>query len=157
MSPACRTPDDTFAIPKFDVLPSDVEGFVEGFVKALWTFQAAFHDCLARSEARTHVFDSLVGQCRQLERKSLEPLALHVAGGRLRGLQHVISDGVWEEAHLLSSDQQLVAEARSGPAGVLMLDETGCAKQGADSEGVARPYCGILGTVDNCQVGVLAA
>ncbi len=153
MLPACRTPDDTFAIRTFDVLPSDAEGFVE----ALWTFQAACHDCLARSEARTHFFDSMVGQCRQLERKSIEPLALQVAGGRLRGLQRFSSDGVWEEAHLLASDQQLVAEARSAPEGVLMLDETGCAKQGADSEGVARPYCGILGTVDNCQVGVLAA
>jgi hypothetical protein len=41
MLPACRTPDETFAIPMFDVLPGDVAGFVE----ELWEFQAAFHDC----------------------------------------------------------------------------------------------------------------
>jgi hypothetical protein len=35
MLPACRTPDETFAIPMFDVLPSDVEGFVEGVSELL--------------------------------------------------------------------------------------------------------------------------
>ena len=39
MLPECRTPDTTFAIPTFDVTPSDVEGFVE----ELWEFQSAFH------------------------------------------------------------------------------------------------------------------
>ena len=53
MLPACRTPDETFTIPMFDVLPGDVEGLVE----ELWEFQAAFHDCFARSEPRAHFFD----------------------------------------------------------------------------------------------------
>ena len=43
-----------FAIPTFDVLPSDVEGFME----ELWEFQATLHDCFARSEPRAHFFDS---------------------------------------------------------------------------------------------------
>ena len=81
MLPACRTAGEGFAIPTFDVVPSDVEGFME----ALWEFQATFHDCFARSEPRGYFFDYMVGQLSQLERKSIEPMALHVDGGLFAG------------------------------------------------------------------------
>jgi len=65
----------------FDILPSDVEGFLE----ELWSFQAAFHDCFARSEPRAHFFDYMVRPISPLERKSIEPMALHIEGGTVRG------------------------------------------------------------------------
>jgi SRSO17 transposase len=37
-----------------------------------------------------------------------------------------------------------------------MFDESGFVKKGQDSVGVARQYCGTLGKVENCQVGVFA-
>jgi SRSO17 transposase len=152
MLPDCRTQDETFAIPTFDILPSDVEGFIE----QLWEFQSTFHDCFARSEPRTHFFDYMVGQCSKLERKSIEPMALHVEGGTIRGMQRFISDVHWDEAQMVWNYHQLVADEMGDPEGVLMFDETGFVKKGQDSAGVARQYCGPLGKVENCQVGVFA-
>jgi len=152
MLPACRTGGEGFAIPTFDLVPSDVEGFME----ELWEFQSAFHDCFVRSEPRTHFFDYMVGQFSKLERKSIEPIALQVEGGTIRGMQRFISDVRWDEEQMRWNYHQLVADELGEPDGVLMFDETGFVKKGTDSVGVARQYCGSLGKVENCQVGVFA-
>jgi len=140
------------SFPRLRVVPSDVEGFMD----ELWEFQAAFHDGFARGEPRAHVFDYMVGQFSRLERKSIEPMALHVEGGTIRGLPRFISDVRWDEEQMLWNYHQLVAEAMGDPEGVLMFDETGFVKKGKDSVGVARQYCGTLGKVEHCQVGVFA-
>ena len=152
MLPACRTEGEGFSIPTFDLVPSDVEGFMD----ELWAFQSAFHNCFTRSEPRAHFFDYMVGQLSQLERKSIEPMALHVAEGTIRGLQRFISDVRWDEEQMVWNYHQLVAEEMGDPDGVLIFDETGFVKKGKDSVGVARQYCGTLGKVENCQVGVFA-
>jgi hypothetical protein len=144
MLPACRTNGEGCPIPTFDLVPSDVEGFMD----ALWEFQSAFHDCFARSEPRAHFFDYMVGQFSKLERKSIEPMALHVEGGTIRGLQRFISDVHWDEDQMRWNYHQLVAEELGEPDGVLMFDETGFVKKGKDSVGVARQYCGTLGKVE---------
>jgi len=125
-------------------------------MEELWEFQATFHDCFARSEPRVHFFDYMVGQFSKLERKSIEPMALQVEGGTIRGLQRFISDGRWDEEQMRWNYHHLVAEEMGDPDGVLMFDETGFVKKGKDSVGVARQYCGTLGKVENCQVGVFA-
>ena len=150
--PACRTGGEGFAIPTFDLVPSDVEGFME----ALWEFPSAFHDGFARSESRAHFFDSMVGQCSKLARKSIEPMALHVDGGTIRGLQRFISDVHWDEAQMRWNYHQLVANELGDPEGILMVDETDLVKKGKDSVGVAWQYCGTLGKVEHGQVGVFA-
>jgi SRSO17 transposase len=152
MLPACRTAGEGFALPTFEVIPSDVEGFLE----ELWEFQSAFHDCFARSEPRAHFFDYMVGQFSKLERKSIEPMALQVEGGTIRGMQRFISDISWDEDQMVWNYHQLVADDLGDPEGVLMFDETGFVKKGQESVGVARQYCGTLGKVENCQVGVFA-
>jgi len=152
MLPACRTASAGFAIPTFDLIPPDVEGFLE----ELWEFQSNFHDCFPRSETRVHFFDYMVGQLSPLERKSIGPMALRVKGGTIRGLQRFISDVPWDEEHMRWTYHQLVADAMGDPEGVLMVDETGCVKKGKESVGVARQYCRMLGKVENCQVGVFA-
>ena len=152
MLPACRTTGDGFSLPTFDLEASDVEGFMD----ELQEFQSIFHECFTRSEPRTHFFDYMVGQFSKLERKSIEPMALQVKGGAIRGMQRFISDVVWDEEHMLWNYHQVVAEEMGDPDGVLMFDESGFVKKGKDSVGVARQYCGSLGKVENCHVGVFA-
>src|SRR5262249_1309025 len=98
----------------------------------------------------------MVGPGSQLERKSIEPMALEVEGGPIRGLERFSSDVVWDEDQMRWNYHQLVAEEMGDPDGVLRFDETGFVKKGKDSVGVARQYCGTLGKVENCQVGVFA-
>lgn len=152
MLPACRTAGGEFAIPTFDLTPSDVAGFSD----ELQEFQSLFHDCFPRSESRAHFLDYMVGQLHPLERKSIEPIALHLPGGKVRGLQRFLSDVVWDDEHMRWTYHQVVAAEMGDPDGVLMFDETGFVKKGKDSVGVARQYCGSLGKVENCQVGVFA-
>jgi SRSO17 transposase len=152
MLPACRTQGDAFPMPTFDIVPRDVEGVMD----ALWEFPSAFHDCFTRSEPRAHFFDYLVGQFSQRARQSIEPMALQVEGGTIRGLQRCIRDVQWDEEQRLWNYHQLVAEALGAPEGVLMFAATGFVKKGTDSVGGARQYCGTLGKVEHCQVGVFA-
>jgi SRSO17 transposase len=99
----------------------------------------------------------MVGQCSALERTSIAPLALQVEGGKVRAMQRLVSDALWDAAAMLETYHRLVQDEMGEPDGVLIVDETGFVKKGADSVGVARQSCGSLGKVENCQVGVCAA
>jgi SRSO17 transposase len=153
MLPACRTEGEEFAIPQFALDPSDVKGFMD----ELHGFHTAFHDCFVRSEPRDHFFHYMVGQFSSLDRKSIEPIALQVEGGNVRAMQRGISDAIWDEAQMLCTYHRLVEEDMGAPDGAVIMDESGFPKKGHDSVGVARQYCGALGKVENCQVGVFAA
>jgi SRSO17 transposase len=153
MLPLCRTPGDVYAIPQFDVTSRDVSGFLE----ELRAFHALFQDCFVRSEPREHFWRYMVGQLSSLERKSIEPIALWTGATSVRAMQRGMSDVHWDEERLLQIYHQVVADEMGEPDGVLMVDESGFRKKGQDSVGVARQYCGALGKVDNCQVGVFAA
>jgi SRSO17 transposase len=153
MLPMCRTPGDVYTLPQFDVSPSEVEGFLD----ELRALHAAFRECFGRSEPRDHFFRYMVGQLRTLERKSIEPIALQVNASRVRAMQRGLSDVSWDEPRMLKIYHHQVADEMGESDGVLMIDETGFVKKGKDSAGVARQYCGTLGKVENCQVGVFVA
>jgi SRSO17 transposase len=153
MLPAGRTEGEVFSIPQFSLAQGDIEGFLH----ELRGFHAAFAGCFARREPREQFFGYMVGQFSALERKSIEPMALQVDGGNVRAMQRLISDVVWDETQMRQKYHSLLQEDLGDAEGVLMFDESGFPKKGQESVGVARQYCGTLGKVENCQVGVFAA
>src|ERR687883_567786 len=153
MLAACRTADATFAIPQFALTRGDIDAFMD----ELREFHTAFRACFARQEPRDQFFNYMVGQFSALERKSIEPMALQVEGGKVRAMQRLVSEALWDEAAMLATYHRLVQDEMGDPDGVLIVDETGFVKKGDESVGVARQYCGSLGKVENCQVGVFAA
>jgi len=153
MLPDCRTNNETFSIPKFTVEKKEVDDFMD----ELKGFHEEFSDCFSRSEPRDNFFRYTAGQLSKLERKSIEPIALNIQGGDVRSMQKFISDVVWDENKLLHKYHNIVNEDMGDSNGVLIFDESGFVKKGDDSAGVAKQYCGNLGKVENCQVGVFAA
>ncbi len=153
MLPQIRNQEHLFSIPKFDVSSDDVKNFTN----ELKGFHEVFSDCFHRSESRGHFFRYMVGQFSELERKSIEPIALNVEDGNVRPMQRFISDAQWDDDKILNKYHSLVNEDMSTADGVLIFDETGFIKKGNDSIGVGRQYCGSIGKVENCQVGVFAA
>jgi SRSO17 transposase len=99
----------------------------------------------------------MVGQFSELERKSIEPIALNVEDGFVRPMQRFISDAEWYDEKILNKYHNMINEDMGVTDGALIFDESGFIKKGNDSIGVGRQYCGSIGKVDNCQVGVFAA
>jgi SRSO17 transposase len=75
-------------------------------------------------------------------------------------MQSFITNGKWPAHEAMRELQaafvdELLPSCRNWPIGLVgVLDESGFEKSGTESVGVARQYCGRLGKVDNCQVGV---
>jgi SRSO17 transposase len=88
------------------------------------------------------------------DRRNAENLAEHVDGATARGLQRFLSEAAWSADRVIGYIQGDVAPLLEEPDAVFVVDETGFAKQGMKSVGVARQYSGTLGKVGNCQIGV---
>jgi len=95
----------------------------------------------------------LRGLLSDLDRKSTEPIA-ESAGMYRRPLQRFIGDSQWDHRPLLGELNEQVRLELGDPNGILVIDPSSFPKKGTHSVGVARQWCGHLGKVDNCQVGV---
>src|SRR4051812_42102965 len=96
------------------------------------------------------------GKLSDLPRKTSEPIAYRADRGR-KPVQHFVGAGKWDDEAVMAELRAHVAAARGDADAVLVLDGSGFPKKGLDSCGVARQWCGRLGKVDNCQVGVFLA
>ncbi|MBN1627630.1 MAG: IS701 family transposase [Deltaproteobacteria bacterium] len=153
MIPENRFHNNSFSIPKLLIEKEDINLFIEEFKG----FHAQFADCFSREEPRENFYQYMAGQMSQLERKSIEPIALNVENAKVRAMQHFLSDIEWHEDLILTRYRDMVSEDMGDEDGVLIFDESGFVKKGNDSVGVFRQYCGSIGKVENCQVGVYAA
>jgi SRSO17 transposase len=133
----CRVPADLFA----EVLPR-LERFLQPFVASL-----------CRSEQREHARTFVQGLLSDLERKNVESIAYRFGQERLP-LQWFIGFSQWDDRPLRRELVRQVGAELGDPEGVLVFDPSSYPKSGKASVGVARQWCGRLGKVDNCQVGV---
>lgn len=117
-------------------------------------FADQFARCFGRRVQANAASQYLHGLLNDSARKSMQ--AMH---GRLsdpptyQALQHFITDSPWPTAALWTRLRELIPERQ----GVLAVDDTGFPKQGSQSVGVQRQYCGALGKTGNCQVAVTTA
>jgi SRSO17 transposase len=152
MLPESRVQEDPYEIPKFDLNRDDVFDFKE----ELKGFHSEFQDCFSRQEPRDNFYQYMVGQMSQLERKSIEPIAVAVENAKVRAMQFFVSDVVWDQDRIMLNYRSMVNEDMGDPDGTLIFDESGFVKKGNESAGVAKQYCGSIGKVENSQVGVFA-
>jgi SRSO17 transposase len=86
------------------------------------------------------------------KRKSIEPMAARLEDGDEQCLQQFVSQSPWDWRPVRRRlAERMVSELE--PVG-WAIDDTGFPKFGRESVGVARQYCGALGKIGNCQVGV---
>lgn len=121
--------------------------------RKLKKFLLQFDDYFGRSEPRDNLKTIVQGQLSDLERKSLEPIAL-AAGVPPRTLQLFISSGHWDHEGVCDQMQRIVATEHAHPRSIGLIDESGNPKKGNETCGVYRQWCGNTGKVDNCVVGV---
>jgi SRSO17 transposase len=115
---------------------------------------------LGRDDRAQPLKDYCTGLLMPGERKSVEPMAAVVAPAHVsakhQSLLHLVGQAAWSDEAVLAKVRELVVPAIEvqGKIEAWIVDDTGFAKKGVHSVGVARQYCGRLGKTDNCQIAV---
>ena len=110
-----------------------------------------------RAEPRRRVLAYLTGLLSHAERKNGWQLAELAGEATPDGMQRLLSTAHWDADAMQGDVVAYVLEQLADPGAVLVLDETGFVKKGAKSVGVAPQYCGTVGKIANCQIGVFLA
>lgn len=127
------------------------EASARALLRRFGQFADQFARCFSRQtqrDAASHYLDALFTDS---ERKSMQAMHGRLGDpGSYEALQHFITDSPWDAERVWAQLRTLVPVRR----GVLALDDTSFPKQGRQSPGVKRQYCGALGKTANCQVAV---
>jgi SRSO17 transposase len=114
---------------------------------------------MGRPERRSAMAHYVTGLLLDGERKSVQPMAARLAkepgdaDAMRQRLQDCVGKSRWSDAELL---RRLAKKLEKDLPGIeaFVVDDTGFAKKGEHSVGVARQYSGTLGRIDNSQVAV---
>jgi len=129
---------------------------LRGLLPRLTDFLEPFVKSLKEPEQKQRAVEYTTGLISGLERKTGEGIAYLYDQDR-QGMQKFIGQIYWDHQPLL---QTLAAEAGKelGESdGVIVFDPSAFPKKGDKSVGVAMQWCGRLGKVENCQVGIYMA
>ena len=142
--------------PLLDLTPQDLDAILD----ELHVYHASFSPLFQRREQRAWFETYLHGLLLDIPRKSVEPMLLHLRGAdhnAIRAVQQFVGDGPWDDVRILQQLWREVAADLGDDDGVLIVDGSDFPKQGQESVGVKRQYCGQLGKTANCQAGVFLA
>ncbi len=134
------------------VSPDAVEGQTDRLTSFLQRYLPRFY----RSEQRVTAALVIRGRLGGLERKTSDPIAIE-AGLPRKPIQFFVGSGKWDDEAVMAELRQHVREELADPNGVVVIDPSSFPKKGTESCGVDRQWCGLLGKVDNCQLGVFLA
>ena len=134
------------------VPPEAVAGQADRLTSFLQRYLPKFY----RTEQRATAALIIRGRLGGLERKTSEPISIE-AGPPRKPVQFFVGSGKWDDEAVMGELRQHVREELADPDGVVIVDPGAFPKKGAESCGVDRQWCGRLGKVDNCQLGVFLA
>lgn len=129
------------------------ERIPQGMLERLKTFATPFAACLVGSEMQRHVWEYMSGLFSDVKRKNAETIAYFHDQDR-QAMQKFMGQSPWNDRPMIAELVRQIGSEIGEPDGVLVFDPSAFKKQGKESVGVARQWCGRLGKVDNCQVGV---
>jgi SRSO17 transposase len=113
-----------------------------------------FSPLFQRSETRQSVQHYLRGLLAEVKRKNTWQMAEVLELHDPHPLQRVLNEALWEAGAVRHQLRQVVIQQLGYKPGIGIIDESGFVKWGDKSAGVGPQYCGRLGKVENCQVGV---
>lgn len=134
------------------VSPETVRGCTASLTHFLQRYLPKFY----RTEQRENATTVIRGLLSGLERKTCEPIAIE-AGLARKPIQFFVGSGKWDDEAVMAELRVHVREELAEPEGVVVVDPSGFPKKGTESCGVDRQWCGRIGKVDNCQIGVFLA
>ena len=124
-------------------------------------WQAALEELLgriagrfARIEPRRRARAFVRGLLADLPRKNCWTIAEHAGDPSPDGMQHLLSQAVWDADAVRDDVRDYVIDHLGDPEAVLVIDESGDCKKGTQTVGVQRQYTGTSGKIDNAQVAV---
>jgi SRSO17 transposase len=129
---------------------------INGCRRRLTSFLQRFLPLFQRAEQRQNATIVVEGKLTGLTRKTCEPIAIQ-AGVHRKPIQSFVGCAPWDDEAVMEEIRQDVRREWPDPNGLFVLDTSGFPKKGVESCGVARMWCGRLGKIDNCQVGVFLA
>src|SRR5262252_454166 len=141
---------------RLDELLGDAEvppGLLRGVLPRLETFLEPFVASLTRAEQRCNARHYVQGLLSDLGGKNAEAIA-YLHDQERQALQKFLGQAPWDERPLVAELARQVGAELGEADGVLVIDPSAFPKKGAESVGVQRQWCGRLGKVDNCQLGV---
>jgi SRSO17 transposase len=144
---------------RLDELLNDAQvrpGLLSGVLPRLETFLQPFVATLQTPERQTNARHYVQGLLSDLPSKDVESIA-YLHDRERQGLQKFIGQAQWDQRPLLTELARQVGREMGEADGVLVFDPSAFPKQGTESVGMQRQWCGRLGKIDNCQVGLYLA